>query len=159
MEQTLININDTLKAVLAEKKTRYSGCIHHYTSPEGLEGILTKKEIWFSNTKFLNDSSENNYIYSLFPRYCDTYSECLLDQKYFEIINTIADQYLQRDYCCIDGNRLWAENIFVASFILFLFFHLNIRYQILNYHFHNNLTLPSIFHFIYSSSNLKLLLL
>ena len=116
MEQTLININDTLKAVLAEKKTRYSGCIHHYTSPEGLEGILTKKEIWFSNTKFLNDSSENNYIYSLFPRYCDTYSECLLDQKYFKIINTIADQYLQRDYCCIDGNRLWAENIFVASF-------------------------------------------
>lgn len=116
MEQTLTNIDENLKVILSEKKTQYNGHIHHYTSPEGLKGILTDKEIWFSNTKFLNDSSENNYIYSLFPRYCDTYSESLLDYKFFEIINTIAEHYLNRDFCCIDGNRLWAENIFVASF-------------------------------------------
>lgn len=116
MEQKLIDIDNALKTTLAERKTQYKGLIHHYTSPDGLKGILTDKEIWFSNTKFLNDSSENNYIYSLFPRYYDTYKECLLERNFFDTINSIAEQYLSRDFCCIDGNRLWAENIFVASF-------------------------------------------
>lgn len=116
MQEQLNAINDNLKSKLAKQKTRYNGTIHHYTSPSGLENILTNSKIWFSNTRFLNDSTENNYIYSLFPKYSDNKSKYNLDKDFFKLIDSIAQQYLCRDFCIIDGDILWAEHIFVSSF-------------------------------------------
>ena len=44
---------------------RKEGFIYHYTSSEGLLGILRDKTLWFTDTMALNDSSEGNYIWEI----------------------------------------------------------------------------------------------
>lgn len=39
--------------------------MHHYTSQSGLYNILESKKLWFTDSKFLNDTSEGIYIYGL----------------------------------------------------------------------------------------------
>lgn len=109
-------VDKKLKQILANEKTRYQGCIYHYTSPEGLNGILENENIRFSNTRFLNDSSENNYIFSLFPKSPNIYDNFLLEENFYKYIRNIADSYLQGDICDIDGICWWSDDVYVASF-------------------------------------------
>jgi hypothetical protein len=37
---------------------RYEGTVYHYTSADGISGIIDKHEIWMSNTTFMNDTTE-----------------------------------------------------------------------------------------------------
>ncbi|MDO9528354.1 MAG: DUF2971 domain-containing protein [Syntrophales bacterium] len=37
---------------------QYSGTVYHYTSAEGVAGIISNHEIWMSNTAFMNDTTE-----------------------------------------------------------------------------------------------------
>lgn len=39
--------------------------IYHYTSPSGLKSILQNKTLWVSDFAFLNDKSENRYLYEV----------------------------------------------------------------------------------------------
>ena len=34
----------------------YSGPVYHYTSADGVSGIIDNHEIWMSNTEFTNDT-------------------------------------------------------------------------------------------------------
>ena len=43
-----------------------TGIIYHYTSVEGVLGILDKSEFWVTKSDFLNDISEINYTFDLF---------------------------------------------------------------------------------------------
>ena len=36
----------------------YQGTVYHYTSADGISGIIDKHEIWMSNTAFMNDTTE-----------------------------------------------------------------------------------------------------
>ena len=36
----------------------YQGTVYHYTSADGISGIIDKHEIWMSNTDFMNDTTE-----------------------------------------------------------------------------------------------------
>ncbi len=40
-------------------------CLYHYTSQEGLLGILKNKNLWMTNVLYLNDSSEFSYVDNL----------------------------------------------------------------------------------------------
>jgi hypothetical protein len=40
----------------------YKGTVYHYTSGEGVTGIIDKHEIWMSNTAFMNDTTELNML-------------------------------------------------------------------------------------------------
>lgn len=42
------------------------GIIYHYTTAEGVLGILDKSEFWATKSDFLNDISEINYTFNLF---------------------------------------------------------------------------------------------
>lgn len=42
------------------------GIIYHYTTAEGVLGILDKSEFWVTKSDFLNDISEINYTFNLF---------------------------------------------------------------------------------------------
>lgn len=42
------------------------GIIYHYTSAEGILGILDKSEFWVTKSDFLNDIYEINYTFNLF---------------------------------------------------------------------------------------------
>lgn len=37
--------------------------IYHYTSSTALLSIIKNKELWFTNSRFLNDKTEKRYIY------------------------------------------------------------------------------------------------
>lgn len=39
--------------------------LYHYTTAEGLEGILKSERIWATNIRYLNDSSEHKYAFKL----------------------------------------------------------------------------------------------
>ena len=39
--------------------------LYHYTSGQGLSGIFDSKELHCSNVNFLNDPSEQSYVYDL----------------------------------------------------------------------------------------------
>ena len=47
------------------EKISDDGIIYHYTSPVGLEKILSNNTIRFSDSAFVNDSSETRYIYEV----------------------------------------------------------------------------------------------
>jgi len=42
--------------------------LYHYTSIEGLLGIIESKSVWATNVLYLNDASELNYAVGLFKR-------------------------------------------------------------------------------------------
>jgi hypothetical protein len=47
-----------LKRLLQAFAESYQGAIYHYTSADGIRGIIGNHEIWMSNTAFLNDPTE-----------------------------------------------------------------------------------------------------
>ena len=110
-------INEELKQRLANEKTQYIGAIHHYTSPEGMKGILESGNFWYTHARFLNDSSECNYIYRLFPKFPDVYNESLLDEQFFNLIRGISNSFLNNNYYKYDDeNSIIADDIYVVSF-------------------------------------------
>jgi len=47
-----------LKRLVKAFSEPYQGTIYHYTSADGISGIIDKHEIWMSNTAFMNDTTE-----------------------------------------------------------------------------------------------------
>ena len=47
--------------IQATQRVRRAIILYHYTDAKGLEGIITKKVIWASDYRFLNDANELNY--------------------------------------------------------------------------------------------------
>lgn len=50
---------------LKEEKTTPNELVFHYTSPEGLLGILETTSLWLSDVKHLNDETENIYTFEM----------------------------------------------------------------------------------------------
>ena len=59
------NLYNYFMQELRNRKINPQQSFYHYTSSNGLNGILKNKKIWFSNTKFLNDEQERCYTYKL----------------------------------------------------------------------------------------------
>ncbi len=47
-----------LKKLIQAFSEPYRGTVYHYTSADGISGIIGKHEIWMSNTAFMNDTTE-----------------------------------------------------------------------------------------------------
>jgi hypothetical protein len=47
-----------LKILIESFSEPYRGIIYHYTSADGIAGIIDKHEIWMSNVAFMNDTTE-----------------------------------------------------------------------------------------------------
>ncbi|MDU4599764.1 MAG: DUF2971 domain-containing protein, partial [Clostridium sporogenes] len=47
--------------------------LYYYTSISTLENIISKENIWLSNSKYLNDSTEINYTNNLIYDICEKY--------------------------------------------------------------------------------------
>jgi hypothetical protein len=76
--------------------------VYHYTDWKGLEGILTKKELWLTNYIHLNDSSEILYGLNHIRGYVlDKLPNCRFSKRLF----SGARRLLEKD-----------ANVFVASF-------------------------------------------
>jgi hypothetical protein len=48
-----------------------SGPLYHYTTAAGCEGILRSNQLWATNPRYLNDSSELSHGQELFVRVCE----------------------------------------------------------------------------------------
>ena len=57
--RNLVKLYNEMKFSELEK---YFGDIYHYTSPEGLKGILDSESMFATDMLFLNDKSENMYV-------------------------------------------------------------------------------------------------
>ena len=62
----IIKVRRKLQSKFANDKTTInSSIIYHYTSPEGILGILTNHTLWLSEITYMNDESEITYTFDL----------------------------------------------------------------------------------------------
>src|SRR4030042_2071162 len=54
--------DEQLKTLIQAFSEPYRGTVYHYTSADGITGIIDKHEIWMSNTAFMNDTTELNML-------------------------------------------------------------------------------------------------
>jgi hypothetical protein len=52
------NKYEHLKKLIEAFSESYRDIVYHYTSADGISGIIDKHEIWMSNTAFMNDTTE-----------------------------------------------------------------------------------------------------
>jgi hypothetical protein len=61
------------REVVAPRPMPVSGLLHHYTTADGLKGIIEKDELWATSAYSLNDSSEITYGYGLLKEVLDNW--------------------------------------------------------------------------------------
>lgn len=99
---------------LRNRKINPQQSFYHYTSSNGLNGILNNKKIWFSNTKFLNDEQERSYTYKLLIDEINKMPNsklndglrCYYDENSKEI-NNVNTNLFEYDYyiACFSNNK------------------------------------------------------
>jgi len=79
--------------------------VYHYTSQEGLIGILSKREIWATKIHYLNDSEEMVYPFDITFKYLESY-------------NIDDDPCKRKFYNIVSGTftAIQKMNIFISSF-------------------------------------------
>jgi hypothetical protein len=65
--------------------------LYHYTTAEGLQGIITSKSVWASDYRFLSDTAEFNYGLSIFEKIFDR----LVKELPSDVVGVIKD--LEKD--------------------------------------------------------------
>jgi len=53
------------RETITPKQMPPRGLLYHYTTADGLKGIIEKNELWATSAYFLNDSAEITYGYGL----------------------------------------------------------------------------------------------
>ncbi len=110
----IIEVRRRLQGKFANDKTTInSSIIYHYTSPEGILGILTTHTLWLSEITYMNDESEITYTFDLLTdiltqnndRICQAFKDSIEEkiQKRTQLPSNLFD-YVNRD------------SIFVACF-------------------------------------------
>ena len=61
------------RGLTAAKSLPPTGLIYHYTTADGLKGIIEKNELWASSAFFLNDSAEITYGYGVLKDVLDVW--------------------------------------------------------------------------------------
>lgn len=90
--------------------------IYHYTSSNALLSIIQNKQLWFTNSRFLNDKTENKYIYLLLDEYIEENKDKFCKTYYDEIkylCKTLIKDENEFCYNLFNGN-----NLYVSSFSL-----------------------------------------
>jgi hypothetical protein len=59
------------REVIAPSPMSSSGLLHHYTTADGLKGIIETNELWATSAYFLNDSAEITYGYGVLKEVLD----------------------------------------------------------------------------------------
>ena len=95
---------------LKEEKTTPNEVVFHYTSSEGLLGILKTASLWLSDVKHLNDETENIYTFKLL--------KSLLQDEYID--DALKNELLQccGDKCVLSLNCLPLKRHYTACFSL-----------------------------------------
>ena len=92
---------DLLSELLHAFSESYRGTIYHYTSTEGLAGIIGNHEIWMSNTAFMNDTTELKALQN---------NRSILKE------NDFTNEYVSRAWFDMPRQRSFDNNYYMASF-------------------------------------------
>lgn len=79
----------------------YRGLVYHYTSADGLAGIIRNHEIWMSNTAFMNDTTELRALQN---------NRSILNESDF------MNEYVRRAWHDMPLQRSFDNNYYMASF-------------------------------------------
>jgi len=74
----------------------YAGSFYHYTSPEGLRGILGNRELFFTDAQFLNDYSERININKDLELFWET-NRKRYDKQFLGLLNRIRIEAYEDD--------------------------------------------------------------
>lgn len=81
--------------------------LHHYTTLDGLRGILKEKKMWATNAEFMNDRQELRYAHELF-------------NERIEVLTKAADNQLIHTFLGLCKAMMdplhWMESAYVACF-------------------------------------------
>lgn len=110
----IIEIRSKLQDKFAKDKTNINTpTIYHYTSPEGVLGILTDHKLWLSEITYMNDESEIIYTFDLLKNTLTQNSD-RISQAFKRAIEKRIKNRTQLSQTLFDYiNR---ESIFVACF-------------------------------------------
>ena len=93
----------------------YSYDIYHYTSPEGLLGILENNSLRFTNAFFLNDKSEFRYTYKLLLEILPSIQQDI-DEALFESLRIRAEYVTEEGFYKHESEVLFREDFYIMSF-------------------------------------------
>lgn len=110
----IIKVRRTLQGKFAKDKTNINTpTIYHYTSPDGVLGILTTHKLWLSEITYMNDESEITYTFDLLKNILNENSDNI-SQSFREAIEKRVKKRTQLPSNLFDYvNR---DSIFVACF-------------------------------------------
>lgn len=78
-----------------------NGTVYHYTSAEGIAGIIDNHEIWMSNTAFMNDKTELRMLRD---------NPTILNE------NDFTNEYVKTAWSSVSEQRYFDKNYYMASF-------------------------------------------
>lgn len=87
--------------------------IYHYTSSCALLSIIQNKQLWFTNSRFLNDKTENRYIYLLLDEYIEQNKNKFCETYYNEIkylCKTLTKDENEFCYSLFNENHLYVSS-------------------------------------------------
>jgi hypothetical protein len=93
----------------------YVDKIYHYTSPEGLLGILENNSLHFSHMLCLNDKCEQKYTYELILEVLNEQKQ-YLEEELYNLIRSRAEYTTSCDYLNCETEVLGREDFYVMSF-------------------------------------------
>lgn len=77
--------------------------LYHYTTAEGLKGILTSRKIWFTDYNYLNDPGEivygKNYIFKILEKYSSPHIHFIKNQIEKEIFRKHSGNFYVCSFC------------------------------------------------------------
>ncbi len=97
------------------KYANITGDIYHYTSVDGIIGILRNKELWFTNIYFLNDNQELFYTYKLIDEVTKEIKK-ELSETFYKKIKARQNYLLSEDFFEQEKNVWGRHEYYVASF-------------------------------------------
>jgi hypothetical protein len=98
--------------------------LYHYTTIEGLQGIVKSKSIWASDYRFLNDASEFQHGLAMFDRIFSSYRTKLPDDIVDSMSSLRHAIEVGHEFCmfvasfCLDGDLLSQWRGYQAAYAL-----------------------------------------
>jgi hypothetical protein len=95
--------------------TSWAGEFYHYTSPEGLKGIMQNRTLFFTDCQYLNDYNERLSINGDLDKFWKD-NHLKYDKEFFRLIKDIHVQnYEDTGFSYMDGNK---EPVICRYFVL-----------------------------------------
>lgn len=98
--------------------TGYSGEFYHYTSPEGLMGILKTRTLYFTDCQFLNDRNERVNINNELSRFWSNNAK-YYDKQFVSLIKDIrVTMYEDYEYAYMESDRVYSKGTFCSRYFV-----------------------------------------